>query len=87
MNKIPEGADGYLLSMFNPRFQELNKIKVREFDQKGPGLVDYHAHQQLSFSRKAFRIKKLRFVYKHSVVGYKDCISIYKMASHLSIKA
>jgi len=39
-----------------------------------------------SFSKVAFRIQKLRFVYKYSVVGYKDCFSIYKVASRLSTK-
>jgi hypothetical protein len=40
----------------------------------------------VSFSKLAFRIQKLRFVYKYSVVGYKDGFSIYKVASRLSIK-
>jgi len=38
-----------------------------------------------SFSKVAFRIQNLRFVYKYSLVGYKHCISSYKVASHLSI--
>ena len=39
-----------------------------------------------SFSKLASRLQKLRFVYKYSVVHYKDCISFYKVASRLSIK-
>jgi len=39
-----------------------------------------------SFSKVAFRIQKLRFVYKYSLVGYKHGFSSYKVASHLSIK-
>ena len=39
-----------------------------------------------SFSKLAFRLQKLRFVYKYSLVDYKHCISFYKVASRLSIK-
>ena len=34
----------------------------------------------------AFRLQKLRFVYKYSVVNLQNCVSAYKVASRLSIK-
>ena len=34
----------------------------------------------------AFRIQKLRFVYKYSVVDLQYCVSVYKVASRISIK-
>ena len=37
-------------------------------------------------SKMAFRIQKLRFGYKYSVVDLQNCISAYKVASRLSIK-
>ncbi len=39
-----------------------------------------------SFTKLAFRLQKLHFVYKYSLVGYKHCISIYKVASRLTIE-
>jgi len=38
------------------------------------------------FSKMAFRIQKLRFVYKYSVVKLQSGVSSYKMASRFSIK-
>jgi hypothetical protein len=40
----------------------------------------------ISITKVAFRIQKLRFVYKYSVINYKDCILLYKVASRFSIK-
>ena len=37
-------------------------------------------------SKIAFRIQKLRFVYKYSVVDLQYCVSVYKVASRISIK-
>jgi hypothetical protein len=39
-----------------------------------------------SFSKVAFRIQKLRFVYKYSVVKLQNGVSSYKVASRFSIK-
>lgn len=39
----------------------------------------------ISFTKLAFRLQKLRFVYKYSVVSYKHCISIYKVAFRITI--
>ena len=39
-----------------------------------------------SFTNLAFRIQKQHFVYKYLVVVYKNCVSIYKLASLLTIE-
>jgi hypothetical protein len=39
-----------------------------------------------SFTKPAYRFQKLHFAYKYSVVGYKNCISLYKVASRFTIK-
>ncbi len=52
------------------------------------GKIKLHFHYKCSFSftKPAFRFQKLRFAYKYSVVGYKHCISIYKVASYVTIE-
>ena len=55
--------------------QEKQKIKLH-FGYKSGFLL----------TKMAFRIQKLRFVYKYSVVVLQYCISLYKVASRISIK-
>ena len=39
-----------------------------------------------SFTNVAFRVQKLRFAYKYSIVNLQNCISAYKVASRFAIQ-
>jgi hypothetical protein len=58
-------------------------LMIRQINEKIKLHLGYKSG--VSFSKLAFRIQKLRFVYKYSVVHYKDCILIYEVAPRLSI--
>lgn len=38
----------------------------------------------ISFTNVAFRIQKLRFAYKYSIVNLQNCISSYKVAARIA---
>jgi len=59
-------------------------LMIRQINEKIKLHLGYKSG--FSFSKVAFQIQKLRFVYKYSLVNYKGCFSLYKVASRLSIK-
>jgi len=40
----------------------------------------------ISLTKVAFRLQKLRFGYKYSIVNLQNCISAYKVASRFAIQ-
>jgi len=73
--KSRESRPSFGMPIFSIIHQKKQKIKLHLGYKSG-----------FLLSKMAFRIQKLHFVYKYSVVNLQYCISVYKVASRLSIK-
>ena len=73
--KSRESRPSFGMPIFFIIHQKKQKIKLH-FGYKSGFLL----------SKMTFRIQKLRFGYQYSVVDLQYCVSVYKVASRLSIK-